>query len=288
PRASGADRRSHQKNHAAKRRKRKKQTQEKNLPFEEVRDDGVGRIVVTTPDSTKDSDIVAELKSDFGPGWSVDEHGKTVVATMDEAAQNEQRDRATDMAKTIIENRVNAFGVTEPTVQRQGGQGTYQILVQMPGVDDPERVKNTLNADSNLELKLVAKGTQVPFPTKDAAEGALKTQPGGEANYEVKQFRGSSDEGGAGREGWVVVEKTAVVTGLEMRAAEARQSQYGGNNYEIDFQLAGDAATRFGDTTGKHIGDSPPIVLNDEVKSAPTIQGQIPHRGHIPGNFTKK
>src|SRR5262249_12060102 len=162
----------------------KNKLKEKNLPFEEVRDDGVGRIVVSTPDSTKDSDIVAELKSDFGPGWSVDDHGKTVVATMDEAAQNEQRDRATDMAKAIVEARVNAFGVAEPTIQRQGGQGTYQILVQMPGVDDPERVKNTLNADSNLELKIVAKGTADTYPTKEAAEAALKTQPGGDANYE--------------------------------------------------------------------------------------------------------
>src|SRR5262249_54004341 len=245
PRASGADRRSHQKNHAAKRRKRKKQTQEKNLPFEEVRDDGVGRIVVSTPDSTKDSDIVAELKSDFGPGWSVDDHGKTVVATMDEAAQNEQRDRATDMAKAIVEARVNAFGVAEPTIQRQGGQGTYQILVQMPGVDDPERVKNTLNADSNLELKIVAKGTADTYPTKEAAEAALKTQPGGDANYEVKQYRGSPDEGGSAREGWIVLEKTSVITGLDMRNAEARASQYGGTNYEIDFQLNADGARRF-------------------------------------------
>src|SRR5215813_10796546 len=183
----------------------KSKLREKNLPFEEVHSDGIGRVVVLAPDSSKNSDIVSEIRNDFGRGWSVDEHGSSIVATMDDATQNEQRDRATDQAKAIIENRVNAFGVTEPTVQRQGGQGTYQILDQMPGVDDPERVKNTLNADSNLELKLVAKGTSIPYPTKEQAETAAKSQPPGTdpytAQYETVFYRERPDAGGAIQEG---------------------------------------------------------------------------------------
>src|ERR1041384_2793200 len=113
----------------------------------------------------QNGDIAREREDDFGRDWKVDERGGAVTASMDETAQNQFRDKATEQAKAIIENRVNAFGVTEPTIQRQGGEGTYQIVIQMPGVDDPERVKNTLNADSNLELRLVAKGTQIPYPT---------------------------------------------------------------------------------------------------------------------------
>src|SRR5262249_32331312 len=149
---------------------------DKNFPFTEINGDTPGKIVVSVPDSTRNSDIVRELEDDFGRDWRVDDRGNSTIAVLDEGAQNQLRDRATDQAKAIIENRVNAFGVTEPTIQRKG-EGTYQIVIQMPGVDDPERIKNTLNADSNLELKLVAKGTQIPYATKEAAEAAAKSTP---------------------------------------------------------------------------------------------------------------
>ena len=265
----------------------KSKLQEKNLPVTEIKYDGPGKIVVTVPDSSKNSDIVSELRADFGQGWSLDERGNSIIATLDEATQNDLRNRATEQAKQIIENRVNAFGVTEPTIQRHGGEGTYQILIQMPGVDDPERVKNTLNADSNLELKLVAKGTQIPYPTKEAAETAMKGLPGGAANYEVMFYRERSDSGSA-QEGYVVLEKTPVVTGLDMRDASARSSQYGGAAYEIDFSLTPDGAKRFSKATGEHVGDQLAIILNNEVKSAPRINSQINDRGQITGNFTKK
>jgi preprotein translocase subunit SecD len=266
--------------------------QEKNLTFDEVKVDAPGRVVVTVPDSTKNSDIVRELEDDFGRDWRIDERGNSIIASLDETAQNVLRDKATEQAKAIIENRVNAFGVAEPTIQRQGGEGTYQIVIQMPGVDDPDRVKNTLNADSNLELRLVAKGTQVPYPTKDAADAFAKSTPPGNdpytAEWETVFYRERPEAGGPAQEGWVVVGKNPVVTGLDMRDASASSSQYGGSAYEIDFSLTPEGARRFADATGKHIGDQLAIVLNNEVKSAPSIKGQISDRGQITGSFTKK
>jgi preprotein translocase subunit SecD len=266
--------------------------QEKNLPFTEVNGDTPGKIVVTVPDSSKNSDIVRELEDNLGRDtWKIDERGGSITASMDETAQNQFREKATEQAKAIIENRVNAFGVTEPTIQRQGGQGTYQIVIQMPGVDDPERVKNTLNADSNLELKLVAKGTKIPYPTKEEAEAAAKTTPPGNdpytSQYEVMFYR-DRPESGSTQEGWVVVGKNPVISGLDMRDASARSSQYGGSSYEIDFSLTPDGARRFGDATGKHVKDFLAIVKDNEVKSAPVINSQINDRGQISGNFTKK
>jgi len=84
------------------------------------------------------------------------------------------------------------------------------------------------------------------------------------------------------------VGKNPVITGLDMRDASARSSQYGGAAYEIDFSLLPDGARRFADATGKHVGDQLAIVLNNEVKSAPRINSQISDRGQITGNFTKK
>src|SRR5205085_12456815 len=120
---------------------------EKNIPFTDVKVEGINQVVVTVPDNTRNADIVREMESDFGQGWTANDRGSTIVAALDEGTANQLRNSDTDLAKQIIENRVNAFGVTEPTIARQGGEGTYQILIQMPGVDDPERVKNTLNAD---------------------------------------------------------------------------------------------------------------------------------------------
>jgi len=266
--------------------------QEKNLPFGNIDSNTPGRVVIELSDPTKSSDIVKEVEADLGSEWTVDERGNAITLTLPDSKQNELRERATEQAKAIIENRVNAFGVTEPTIQRQGGEGTYQIVIQMPGVDDPERVKNTLNADSNLELKLVAKGTQVPYTTKEQAEAAAKTTPPGTdqytSEYEVKEYRDRPDATSAVQTGWVVLGKNAVVTGIDMRDASARSSQYGGASYEIDFSLLPDGARRFGDATSKHINDRLAIVLNNEVKSAPNINSQINERGQITGSFTKK
>ena len=266
--------------------------QERNLPFTTINGDTPGKVVVDVPDTTKNSDIVRELENDFGADWTVTERGNSITAALSETKQNELREKATEQALAIIENRVNAFGVTEPTIQRQGGEGTYQIVIQMPGIDDPDRVKNTLNADSNLELKLVAPGTSIPYSTKEQAEAAAKTAPPGNdpytSQYEVVFYRERADAGGPAREGWVVVGKTPVITGLDMRDASAASSQYGGAAYEIDFSLLPEGARRFGDATGKHVNDQLAIVLNNEVKSAPNINSQITDRGQITGNFTKK
>lgn len=269
--------------------------QEKGWPFNEVKATGVDEVTVTVPDTSKNSDIIAELENDFNSqmmearGWNSRETGNSIIFKVDESAQNVERERATQLAQQIINKRVDEFGVAEHVVQRHGGEGRYQILIQMPGVDDPERVKNTLNADSNLELRLMAKNTELPYPTREAAEVARIGLPGGGASYEVMFYRERPGaEGGSAREGWLIVEKNPVVTGLDMRTARAMASQYGGTNYQIDFSLTPGGAKRFGEATGKHIGDYLTIVLNNEVKSAATIQGQITDNGQITGNFTKQ
>jgi preprotein translocase subunit SecD len=265
----------------------KTKLQQKNLPFTDVKKEGISQVVITVPDASKNGDIVREIENDFGQGWTVSDRGTTLVATLDEGTANQLRDRATDQAKQIIESRVNAFGVTEPVVARQGGEGTYQILIQMPGVDDPERIKNVLKADSNLELRLEAKGTSV-YPTREAAEAAMKSLPGGADQYEVFPYRERAAEGGGGAEQWVILEKSVVVSGIDMRDASARQAASGSSNYEISFSLTPAGATRFAEVTGKNINEFLCIVLDNEVKSRATIQSQIHDQGQITGSFTKR
>ena len=268
--------------------------QQKNFPFNDIKEPTPGQITLTVPDRSKNSDIISALTSDFnnlmpnGTGWRANEIGNSIVFTLDTTEQNEIREKATQQAMQIIEQRVNAFGVSEPTIQRQGASDAYEILLEMPGIEDPERVKNTLNADSNLELKPVAKNTTPPYPTKDAAEAAAKGLPGGLDNYDIVPFHEGHGSAGGEGDGYIILEKTPIVTGLDMRDATASSSQYGGENYQINFSLTRGGASRFGDWTGAHIQDRLAIELNNEVKSAPTIQAKISDRGEITGSFTQQ
>jgi hypothetical protein len=144
----------------------------------------------------------------------------------------------------------------------------------------------------NLELKLVAKGTQVPYPTKEQAEAAAKSAPPGGDQYTVQwetvSYRDAPDASGSRREGWIVVSRNPVVTGLDMRDVSAKPSEYSASVFEIDFSLTSDGARRLSDATSKHIGDRLAIVFNREVKSAPMINSQINDHGQISGNFTKQ
>jgi preprotein translocase subunit SecD len=249
-----------------------------------------GVFQVNAPDSSRSGDIVNEMQTLLGDGWSYSEQGNSVIASITEFARNAELNRATDQALQIINNRIDQFGVAEPTVQRHGGEGTYQILVQMPGVDDPERVKNTLNADSNLELRLQAKGT-AEYPSEEAAKTAMASLPGGPDNYEIFPYRerGATDEvTPVADKKWVILNKEVVISGIQMRAAEARTAQQGGGRYEIAFSLTPEGATRFADVTGANINEMLSIVLNNEVKSIARIESQIRDQGQITGSFTKR
>jgi preprotein translocase subunit SecD len=263
--------------------------QEKGITFTEITDNTPGEIAISLPDTSRNSEIINELEIQFGPGWAASERGNTIVFNLNSPAQKQMRENATDTALKTIDNRVNAFGVSENTIQRHGGEGTYQILVQMPGVDDPERIKNLLNADSNLELKLVAKGTQIPYSTPEAAQSATQTLPGGPNQYEVIRYsERSGPDGTPAQQGWAIVDKNPVVTGLDMRTASAIANASGSSSYHINFSLTPSGAVRFSDVTGKNIGERLAIVLNNNIQSAPTIQGQISDNGQITGNFTQR
>jgi len=144
----------------------------------------------------------------------------------------------------------------------------------------------------NLELKLVAKCTEVPYATKEQAEAAAKSAPpGGDqytAQWETVSYRDALDAGGSRRKGWIVVSRNPVVTGLDTRDVSAKPSEYSGSVFDIDFSLTADGARRLSDATIKHIGDRLAIVFNREVKSAPMINSQIKDHGQISGNFTKQ
>jgi preprotein translocase subunit SecD len=186
---------------------------------------------------------------------------------------------ATDIEKAmaVIRSRLDRFGVSSATVERSTTPGE-DFAITLPAVDDPERLKEVISYNGLLELKPLAKGTQVPYATREMAEKAAK-EAVGEA-FEVLKFVQRYDSDSDVTEGFVAIAKNPVVTGADMREARALASQYNSTNYEIAFTFTPEGAQRMADWTGKHIGEHLAIVLNREVKSAPVINGQIRDRAH--------
>jgi preprotein translocase subunit SecD len=215
------------------------------------------------------------------------------------AAQGNLAEQATEQAKRIIESRLDAVGVAEPLVQRHGSQTSHQILVQMPGIHDPERVKQLLKAQSKLELVHVISPPSPSLQTYNTEEEA-KASLGGTVptNRRVLPYEERTDSTAAGGQAatdeaqkqkkWVVVESPAVVDGSELRSAAATQAQGGGDSYQISFALKPAGAGKFGAWTGAHINDYMGVVLNDKVESIAFIKSQIFDQGEISGQFTKQ
>lgn len=173
-----------------------------------------------------------------------------------------------------IEGRINGLGLTEPVVQERGGSASEsEILVQLPGVDDPARIKQILQTAALLEFYEVKDG---PFPSQEAA----RAKHGGVLPLNTKLVRGQN-RGGETGETWYLLARTPVITGRDLRNARPEQDQFG--KWETGFTLTQDAKSRFGRFTETNIGNRLAIVLDNQVRSAPTIQARIEDQGRITG-----
>lgn len=261
------------------------------------------QIVLTAADASKLSEMRDELpkKVDL-QNWTANVSGNSITWSLTSAAQRALSESAVDQAYRIVDSRINAVGVAEPTLQKHGGQNSTQILLQMPGIQDPERVKKLLAGESRLELmKVVGASNPSPLTTYATKEDAIASL-GGQVppNRRVLPYSERDEPTAAGETAsatpdpnapkrWVVVESPAVVDGSELRSAEAAQGSGGGDsNYEIDFTLKPSGAEKFGAWTGANVNAYMAVVLNDEVKSAPFIKSQITDRGQITGSFTEQ
>ncbi len=184
-----------------------------------------------------------------------------------------RRDTVTRSMRTI-ENRINGLGLAEATVQQRGnGEANPEILVQMPGVDDPARVKALLQAAAKLEIVEVKDG---PFPSEEA----LRAKSGGILPLGTRPIQQASRPGDQG-ESWYVANRTAVVTGRDLRNARPSQDQFG--KWETSFVLSPDAGKRFGRYTESNVGNKLAVLLDNKARSVATINSKIEDSGVITG-----
>ena len=178
------------------------------------------------------------------------------------------RKEVVERAVQTLDKRINALGLAESTVSPRGRAGQEaEVMIQMPGVDDPARVKEIIGKAAVLSLVEVKGG---PFSTKAEAEASKAF------NSTVVQ---GSPRGGESN-GFYVLARTPIVTGRDLKSARAARSNDTGG-WETAFVLSTEAGRRFGRFTEQHINDRMAIVLDDKVMSAPTINGRIEEQGVI-------
>ena len=192
---------------------------------------------------------------------------------------NDLKNRAVTQAIETIRNRVDQLGVTEPTIQEHG-LGQYQILVQLPGVDDPARVKQIIQSTAMLEIRQAISG---PYPSEQEALQAN----GGMLPANAILLKGRSiGSTGEAQEAYYIVSRSAAVSGTDLRQAQPSRDENG--RPDVTFILTGDGGRRFANFTGAHVGDKLAVVLDNKVMEVATIQEQIHDTGRITGSFTEQ
>lgn len=257
------------------------------------------RVILEAADASKVNDIksAVEQKVELADTsvWSYSNSGAQMTWTMTTTAQRSLSADATKQALDIIDRRINALGITEPTLQSHGAQNAHQILLQMPGVSDPERVKDILKGQSRLEMvHVVGPPSPAPTTTYPTRELALESLGGAvPPNRTVLPFIERADSTDKNQAQppptqWVVVEVPSIITGDEIRNATASNAQGGGiNDFAINFSLKKSGAEKFGAWTGANINEYMGVVLNGEVRSIAFIKSQIFDDGQISGRFTQ-
>ena len=234
------------------------------IRFSELRNTGNG-VSLVVRESDEVSKAKGRLRSVLGNGVDVTSSGKTLTITYTSKAREEMIQDAMNRSIEIVRRRIDALGTKEPSIQSQGGK---YILVQLPGVDNPEHIKELIGRTAKMTFHLVNEN----ITNEQLASGHA---PSGTMFLDYMENPGQK----------VAVYSRVEVSGDSLKNSEASFDQ---NNMPVvttEFDASG--ARRFAKLTTEHVNERFAIVLDDKVLSAPTIREPIPGgRGQISGNFT--
>lgn len=186
----------------------------------------------------------------------------TIAVALSQAAMQARASRAVEQSIEIVRRRIDATGVVDPSIARQGAD---RIVVELPGVTDPEAVRKLLGTTAKMTFQLVDENAPPGGPVPPGDEALpLQEQPGQT----------------------VTVSRHVEVDGADLTDASAGTDNQTGQ-WEVNFTFDSTGARRFAAVTRDNIGHRFAIVLDRQVISAPVIQSIIPNgQGRITGNYT--
>jgi preprotein translocase subunit SecD len=189
-------------------------------------------------------------------------------------------------AKDTIEQRINALGLTEPTVQPRGGRNADEILVQLPGVADTAEARRVIQAGGQLELRLV--NDPQTYPSVAAYMAQHTVLPASDELVPACADNRDRASGSNTGDVFYVLNRAPIVTGRDLRSATETRNTTNPGTWQVNFTLSPEAARRFGPFTQQNITRNMAIVLDHCVKSDPVINGRIDDSGMIEGNFSQQ
>jgi preprotein translocase subunit SecD len=228
-------------------------------------------------------DTVSRIAERSLSAYSSNEDGDRMVFTMRPDNAANIRKLSVTQAVQTIRNRVDAFGVAEPVIQEAGAN---RVVVQLPGVDDPERVRRLIKNTAFLEFRIVRfpQGGGQGVPSREA----ILANYGGHLpdNLEILEGDVRNEAGDTVGKTYYAVERSRTVTGRDLKTARPSLGQF--NDPIVEFSLTPDGSREFADLTGKNTGQGLAIVLDGRVVSAPVIRSRISDSGIIEGKFTQQ
>ena len=266
-----------------------KQVHEKNIIVGDIRRVDDTHIQVDNVDSNT-SGAFRDLISTQFTDWAMAPAAGVVngyLLTMRPTVIADLRHETMEQALETITRRINALGLTEPTIAFTG-RGDNEILVQLPGEGDPSRAKAVIQAGGQLTLNRVADDQTYPSEVAALAAKGGVLPPG----TVILSGKSEAPSGFPAQQVYYILDRAPIVTGQDLRGASPAPNGNNPGQFEVRFQLSTAAATRFGPFTEAQSQLSPKgrmaIVLDHQVYSAPTVNSRIDDSGVIEGNFTEE
>jgi SecD/SecF fusion protein len=246
---------------------------EAGIMFEKIRRTGKAEIEVTGIHDNS-LEIIQEILDENLPNWSVEVSPGYLHLSLPPTFQKITRDHCIQKSITTIRNRVDKYGITEADVREIGVQGESKILVSLPGLDDPARIKDSIKSPAMLEFKHMKAG---PFPTEAAAlaryQGLL---PEDLMILPANPRRMES--------GYYVLAALSVITGNDLKSASRGKGEFGG--WEVHFSLTSSGAKAFRTYTAANIGKHMAIVFDKQIESIARINDILSYNSRIVGNYS--
>ena len=218
----------------------------------------------------KDLEVISDILLNIDSSLIVDDNLYSSIAVkFSEDKIKEIKDYAILQSIEIIRRRVDEVGTNEPIIQRQGED---RILVQLPGLDDPERIKRLLGKTARMNFRMVNETASID----EAMSG--RVPPGSDLLFELDPRTGEKTIP-------YIIYKRIGVSGDQLVDANPSMDQF--NQPVVSLRFDSTGSRKFGDLTSKNVGKRFAIVLDGEVISAPVIREAITGgSGQISGNFT--
>ena len=227
------------------------------------------------------SAVSSLLDQKYSNEYDINSNGTgSFTLTMKPQVERDLEAKTLQQAIETIRDRVDSLGVSEPLIQEYN-LGANQILVELPGVSDLDRVKTIIQSTARLEIHEV-EGDPNGYSDEQSAIAAL----GGTLPPEDELVHGSGSTNDSSDRVYVL-KRVSVVAGSDFRSAQPGTNPNTGQR-TVDFTLTDEAGNRFWDFTSNNVGKSMAVMMGGRVREVAVIKSGIRDQGEIEGSFSQQ